>query len=177
MAYRAPSRDGDTRWGQYMSLLKLLSENNIKINMSSVDKEECFEELVDVLIRSGQLNDRQTALSALWEREAHSTTGIGKGYAVPHGKHIKIPKLCVTLGISARGIDYDAVDTLPVKVVFMVLANANEPGPHIQALAEIGRLFKTPNFLNQLCATTSPQAVLRLLEKELQQCDCSALEQ
>lgn len=151
-----------------MSLRKLLNESNIKVNMSSVDKDECFAELIDVLVRSGQISDRHTALEALWLRESHGTTGIGKGCAVPHGKHEGITKLCVALGISARGIDYEAIDDLPVKVVFMVLANANEPGPHVQALAEISRLLKIPGFYRRLCAVTSAEGVLQLLAAEEQ---------
>ncbi len=149
-----------------MSLRTLLNETNIKVNMRSIDKDECFAELVDVLISSGQLTDRRMALEVLWQREANGTTGIGKGCAVPHGKHPDIPRLSVALGVSNTGIDYDAVDDLPVKVVFLVLANANEPGPHVQVLAEISRLLKIPEFYRTLCAATSPDAVLRLLEAE-----------
>jgi mannitol/fructose-specific phosphotransferase system IIA component (Ntr-type) len=149
-----------------MRLRDLLDESVVKMDMASVDKEECFEELVDVLVRAGRIADREAALAAIKQRESAGTTGIGNGCAVPHGKHASIDSLCMALGISATGIEFDAVDDAPVHAVFLILARANEPGPHVQALAEVSRLLKTPGFYRRMIAATSVRAVLDLLDAE-----------
>ncbi len=149
-----------------MRLRDLLDESVVKLGMASVDKEECFEELVDVLVRAGRIANRAAALQAIRQREEAGTTGIGKGCAVPHGKHGSIDKLCMALGISSTGIEFDAIDGAPVRVVFMILASAHEPGPHVQALAEVSRLLKTPGFQRRLLEATSARGVLDLLEAE-----------
>lgn len=149
-----------------MRLRDCLDESVVKVDMASVDKEECFEELVDVLVRAGRVSNREAALEAIRLRESAGTTGIGKGCAVPHGKHASITKLCVALGISATGIEFDAVDDAPVRVVILILANANEPGPHVQALAEVSRLLKTPGFYRRMVEASSARAVLDLLDAE-----------
>ncbi|MDD5707079.1 MAG: PTS sugar transporter subunit IIA [Kiritimatiellae bacterium] len=149
-----------------MRLRDLLDESVVKVNLESVDKEECFEEMIDLLVRAGRVTDRAAALAAVRERETAGSTGIGNGCAVPHGKHSSIPSLRVALGTSPRGIDYDAVDGAPVRMVFMILASGNEPGPHIQALAEVVRLLKTPGFCRRVVEAKSAKDVLDVLDAE-----------
>jgi len=112
-----------------MKLSDILDENCIITDMESVDKEESFEEMVDLLVRAGKVADRREIIEGLKERENLGTTGIGEGIAIPHAKFKSITKLTAALGISKVGIDYDAVDDELVYVVVLVLAEANNPGP------------------------------------------------
>ena len=143
-----------------MRLRDLLDESVVKVGLESVDKEECFEELVDLLVRSGRLSSRDAALAAVSARESTATTGIGKGCAIPHGKDPSIRTLTVAVGTSEAGIEFDAVDGSLVHLVVMILANANEPGPHVRALAEVVRLLRLPGFYNTLVSARSPRALL-----------------
>lgn len=143
-----------------MRLRDLLDESVVKIGLESVDKEECFEELIDLLVRSGRIDDRATALDAILKREAAGTTGIGSGFAVPHGKNPSVNGLLLAVGTSAKGIEFDAVDDKPVHVVILILASIREPGKHVQALAEVVRLIKLPDFKSSLLKATSAKALL-----------------
>ena len=149
-----------------MRLRELLDESVVKVGLESRDKEECFEELVDLLVRSGRVEDRASALRAVRQREADGTTGIGKGCAVPHGKDGSIKRLCVAMGTSAEGIEFDAVDDKPVHLVFLILARPNDPGPHVQALAEVSRLLTSPHFCQRMLDCTSPRELLEELDSE-----------
>jgi len=121
---------------------------------------------VDLLVRAGQVKDREAALSALREREALGSTGIGGGVAIPHAKHESIERLVAALGISRDGIEFDAVDEKPVKVVFMLLARVDNPGPHIQALAEIAQLVQAPRFVQRVVEAKSAADVLAFVRSE-----------
>jgi len=149
-----------------MRLRDLLDASVIKIGLESLDKEECFEEMADLLVRSGKMTDRAGALQAVQQREAQGTTGIGQGVGIPHGKHKSIPALIAALGISEKGIEFDAIDREPVRVVFMLLARIDDPGPHVRALAEIARLVQTPGFYRKLVEAKSPEQVLEVLDAE-----------
>jgi mannitol/fructose-specific phosphotransferase system IIA component (Ntr-type) len=141
-------------------LADLLSEDVIKVGLESEEKEESFAELIELLVRARKLSDRTVALNAIEKREAMGTTGIGKGIAIPHGKDASIKQLTAALGISRRGIEFDAIDDQPVHVVFLVLAEMNNPGPHVQCLAEIARLLEVPGFYKRLLeAKTSKEAI------------------
>ncbi len=149
-----------------MRLRDLLDESVVKVGLESVDKEECFAELIDLLARAGRIPDREAALEAVRRREAAGSTGIGQGCAVPHGKHPSIPGLRVALGVSPQGLEFDAVDNAPVHIVFLILASVNEPGPHIQALAEVVRLVRIPGFCRRLIEAPSAKAVLDIIDAE-----------
>ena len=149
-----------------MKLSDLLSENVIKVDLESEDKEEVFPELIELLVRTDRINDRAAALNAIETREDMGTTGIGKGIAIPHGKDACVRKLTAALGISRQGIEYDAIDDEPVHVVFMVIAQPDNPGPHVQCLAEIARLLQIPGFYKRLLAASSPKEVLDTIAAE-----------
>jgi len=149
-----------------MRLRDLLDESVVKVGLESLDKEECFEEMIDILVRAGRVSDRAGALEAVRQRESQGTTGIGQGVAIPHGKHASIPTLTAALGLSRKGIEFDAIDGDPVRVVFLLLARTDDPGPHVRALAEIARLVQTPGFYRKLTEARSPKDVLDILDVE-----------
>lgn len=149
-----------------MRLRDLLGEAAVKIGLESVDKEECFEEMVDVLVQAGRIVDRAATLRAIQDREDLATTGIGEGVAVPHGKHESIPKLIAAMGTSRDGIEFDSVDGKPVHLVVLLLASHNNPGPHILALAEISRLVRTPGFFRKAIEANTPAELLDILDSE-----------
>lgn len=149
-----------------MRIHDLLDESVVKVRLESIDKEECFEEMIDLLVRSGRVTDRHGALEAILHREEQGTTGIGQGIAIPHGKHPSITGLVAALGVSQKGIEFDAVDNEPVHLVFMLLAKNNDPGPHIQALAEISRLLLVPGFYRKIIETGTAREILEIINAE-----------
>lgn len=149
-----------------MRLCDLLDSAVVKVDMVSSDKEEAIEELVDLLVRAGHVDDHQAVIQAVMDREAQQTTGIGNGIAVPHAKHESIGRLTAALGTSPGGIEFDAVDGKPANVVFLILARANDPGPHIQALAEIARLLQIPGFFRKLVESQSADELLSVIAAE-----------
>ncbi|MFA6173112.1 MAG: PTS sugar transporter subunit IIA [Kiritimatiellales bacterium] len=149
-----------------MRIHDLLDESVVKVGLESVDKEECFEEMVELLVRGERITDRSGALTAILLREGQCTTGIGRGIAVPHGKHPSITGLVAALGVSLSGIEFDAVDTEPVHLVFMLLARNDDPGPHIQALAEISRLLLVPGFYRKIIEAGTAGEILEIINAE-----------
>ncbi|HUW99639.1 MAG TPA: PTS sugar transporter subunit IIA [Phycisphaerae bacterium] len=149
-----------------MRLRDLLDEAVVKVGLESRDKEECFEEMVDLLVRAGRIPDRAGALEVVRQREEQGTTGIGDGVAIPHGKHASIPTLTAAVGTSPEGIEFDSIDGEPVHAVFLLLARVNDPGPHIRALAEIARLVQTPGLYRRLVEARSVKNVLAILDAE-----------
>ena len=149
-----------------MRLRDMLDESTVKVGLESLDKEECIEELTDVLVLAGRVADRAQVLSAVRTRESEGSTGIGKGVAVPHGKCASLAGTVLAVGISKHGIEFDSADGKPVKIVFLIAASASEPGKHLQMLAEVVRLIRVPGLCDKLAAATTPKMVLDLLDAE-----------
>ena len=149
-----------------MRLRDLLDEPVVKVGLESRDKEECFEEMIDLLVRAGRISDRAAALEALRRREAKGSTGIGQGIAIPHANDASIKAMTAAMGTSPAGIEFDAIDDEPVHAVFLLLARMGDPGPHVRALAEISRLVQTPGLYRRLTEAKSPREVLDILDAE-----------
>jgi len=149
-----------------MNISEVLTPALIKIELQSEDKEELFEEMVQLFVSAGVLKDRAAALRALTEREAKMSTGVGNGLAIPHGKLEEANQLLMALGICRAGLDYDALDDQPVYIVLVVFAEIGNPGPHIEALAEISRLFTLPGFSARLLKAQSAEEVFAIIRQE-----------
>ncbi|MDT8391794.1 MAG: PTS sugar transporter subunit IIA [Lentisphaeria bacterium] len=149
-----------------MKLSDVLKPELVRVGLRSEEKEEVFEEMVQLFVDAGMIQDRDTALEAIFEREAKMSTGIARWLAIPHGKIEEAKGLMVALGTSAEGIDYDSLDGEPVHVILMVFAELGNPGPHIEALAEISRLFSVPGFTGKIRDAGSVDDVMALIKRE-----------
>jgi len=143
-----------------MKLTDLLTADCVKVPLEATDKEEAVAELVEQLVRTGRIPDRNAAIRCIFERENRQSTGIGHGVAIPHGKDATIPTLTLAVGTSPGGIEFDSLDDEPVYLVFVVLAQADNPGPHVQALAEIARLLQDGDVYTRLRGATDTEDVL-----------------
>jgi len=143
-----------------MSLVALLDESVVKVGLESTEKDELFEEMVDMLARAGRIKDRKPILKGIREREEGMTTGIGKGVAIPHAKTDAIDGVVACVGTGKDGIEYEAIDGEPVHLVFMVVSARSAPELNVQTLASIARLMGLPRAYSRLCAAKSPAGLL-----------------
>jgi len=149
-----------------MKISEVLNSRLIKVNVQSEEKEELFEEMLQLFVSSGLIKNRDAALRALLEREAKMSTGIAKWLALPHGKIQEACGLLMALGTSQAGIEYDSLDGEPVHVILMVFSEIGNPGPHIEALAEISRMFLAAGFTAKIRDAKSADEILRLIREQ-----------
>ena len=148
-----------------MFLHEVFPPKVIKIGLESDDKDEVFEELVDQFCQAERSGARDEILEALWERETKMSTGIHKGIAIPHGKTNAIDDVRGVLGISKKGIDYDALDGQPVYLLFMLLAPQKDSEKHLRLLKRLAGLLDNPQFYTELVAQLDPQAAHGIIKK------------
>ena len=150
-----------------MSLTKFTTD--ARRQLSAVDmmaeKYDAITELIDVLDRSGQLQNRQVALEAVFTREKTRSTGIGSGIAIPHGKCRAVKQLVMAMGIAREPIEFDSVDNIGVSIVILLISPLEQTGPHIQALAKISKLMLDAAFRNALQQAASAEAAYKLLSE------------
>lgn len=149
-----------------MLISEMLTPSLIKTNIEAESKEELFEEMVQLFISQKLVSDRDSAVTALLEREAQMSTGIAPGVALPHGKIPGITGVIMSLGIVRNGMDYDSLDGEPVYVVITLLSELGNPGPHIEALSEISRLLAVPDFVDRMKKARTASQVLQIIKGE-----------
>jgi len=148
-----------------MFLYEIFTPDLIKIGLEAEDKDEAFEELVDHYCKTKNTSVRDKLLEALWDRESKMSTGIQKGIALPHGKSEVMENVRGILGISRKGIDYDALDNQPVYLLFMLLAPKADSEEHLRILKRLAELLDNPQFYTELLAQNDPQSANRIIKK------------
>ena len=146
-----------------MNLKKPLTVETIRLDLKGATKEAILAEMVDLLVASGHIRDRDAVLKAVLEREKRMSTGMQNGIAIPHGKTDSVDCLVAALGIKRAGVDFGALDGQPSNVFVMTVSPDSRTGPHIQFLAEISRPLNDASVRAKLLAATSPDEVLHLL--------------
>ena len=149
-----------------MKITEFLDKRGIKIGLQSTEKEDALKELVEVLASIKDVGESKGIVRALIERENLGSTGIGQGIAIPHGKTDRVSGLVSVLGISQKGVNFEALDGEPVYIFFLLVAPKDSSGPHLKALAQISRLLRDAYFCELMRKCRTPEEVFELIRKE-----------
>ncbi len=151
-----------------MTLLDILTPACIKAPLDASDKKCAIDELVDVLVDAGKINDGVSLKEAVWAREQTRTTGIGHELAIPHGKCGGVHNLAMAIGKPAEPIDFAAIDSKPVKLIVLLASPVDRTSEHIQTLARISRMMINDEFRERIYAATSADEIYTLLQEQEQ---------
>ncbi len=152
-----------------MYLYELLDSDSIVMSLKSQTKDDVLEEMVDILDSAGKIQSRDAVLKAIVDRERIMTTGIGNGVAVPHCKSSAVDRLVAALGISPDGIDFQSPDNQPARLIFILVAEQNNPGPHVRALARLAKLLSSKAVRDALLMARSPENLLQIVKEREQE--------
>lgn len=137
--------------------------NLVCVNLESSDKDELFEEMVELFARANCGIDRKEALDALIAREEKMTTGIVPSVAIPHASCPSVKSGFGAIGISQKGIEYGSLDGKPVHVVFMLLFGSDGTALHLKVMQQLALILKDPAAAAKLAEQKTPQAVYETL--------------
>lgn len=148
--------------------MDFLHKRAVAVNLKSRDKKGVIKELIDLVIRSGEVKpkDKESLVKILLDRELLGSTGIGLGIGIPHGKSTNVKNLIGAVGISKAGVNFDSLDGEPVYIFFLLIAPQESAGPHLKALARISRLLKDKYFRDILKNAKSEKDLLNAIIKE-----------
>jgi PTS system nitrogen regulatory IIA component len=146
-----------------MNLKTVLTPDTIDLHLKGSTKKEIINELLDILVRTGKIQDRAAALSAVMEREEKMSTGMKHGIAIPHGKCASTQDLVACIGISEKPVDFDSLDHEPCRIFIMTLSPVEKTGPHLQFLAEISLLFKSSEKRKEILEAKTSEEILKIL--------------
>jgi PTS system nitrogen regulatory IIA component len=146
-----------------MNLKTVIATDTIDLHLKGSTKKEIINELLDILVRTGKIQDREAAFSAVMDREEKMSTGMKHGIAIPHGKSAAIQDLVACIGVSEKPVDFDSLDKEPCRIFIMTLSPVEKTGPHLQFLAEVSLLFKSSEKRQEILNAKTPEEVLKIL--------------
>ena len=133
-----------------MRITDLLDARSILLNASPKSKNEALDQIVDLMVKSEKINDKEAYRKQVYAREEESTTGIGEGIAIPHGKCDAVTKPGLAAMVVKDGVDFDSLDGEPVTLMFLIAAPNTEDNIHLDVLSKLSVLLMNEEFTESL---------------------------
>lgn len=151
-----------------MKLSDLLHTDFIIAELKSTVKEDVINELIDLFQNDSRVIDLKKVRDAVLDRERIMSTGVGKGFAIPHGKTNAVNEILAAFGKTNEPIDYQALDNQPVHLVFLLVGKDNMVSTHIKLLSRISRMMTKEDFREKLMQAKSSDEILEIFKTEEQ---------
>lgn len=149
-----------------MKITDFLGADSVIAQLSAHDKDSVIEEMAVLLASLHRELDQRKVLSVMLERERISTTAIGEGVAIPHGKLPNLNRVWGVFARSPRGVDFASLDGQPTHLFFALIAPQDAAADHLKALARISRLLKDEGFRRRLMEADGAQDLYALIAEE-----------
>lgn len=148
-----------------MKITDLLDKRSISLSGAPTSKSEALDQMVELMAKSGKIDDTEAYRKAVYAREEESTTGIGEGLAIPHGKCDAVNAPGLAAMVVKDGVDFDALDGAPVSLIFLIAAPNTEDNVHLDVLSKLSVLMMDEDFANSLRNAASPEEFMAIIDK------------
>jgi fructose-specific phosphotransferase system IIA component len=149
-----------------MRLSDLLNEKTIIPDLKSTEKNDVINELIDLFRNDARVNDIEKVRQKVLEREKIMSTGVGKNFAVPHGKTDAVNDIICAFGKSTRPIEYQSLDQQPVHLIFLLVGQDNSVSLHIKLLSRISRMMTKDDFRDKLLKAKTTEEIRNAFVEE-----------
>ncbi|HLF19840.1 MAG TPA: PTS sugar transporter subunit IIA [Bacteroidota bacterium] len=149
-----------------MKITDILNEQVIRTELPGSTKEEIINAMIDLAASQDKVLDKEKLRGAIFDREKIMSTGVGSGFAIPHGKTDSVSDIVAAFAVTSQPIDYQSLDEQPVRIVFLLVGRDTMVGPHIKLLSRISRLMNKEEFRNKLLEAKTPAEILEIFRKE-----------
>ena len=133
-----------------MKIIELLDKKSISLDAAPKSKSEALDLAVDLMAESGKIKDKEAYKKLVYAREEESTTGVGEGIAIPHGKGDCVDKPGLAAMVIKDGVDFEALDEEPVNILFLIAAPDTEDNVHLDVLSKLSMMLMDEDFRNSL---------------------------
>jgi PTS system nitrogen regulatory IIA component len=149
-----------------MKIVDFLTANDVIPDLQADTREGILREMVEHLKDAEKITDTNGLVEILLDREMLGSTGIGHGVAIPHGRLEGLKEILLVFGRSVDGIDFEAHDSQPVNLFFLLVAPEDSAGLHLKALARISRIVKNPECRGALLGGGDNDSLFQVIQSE-----------
>ena len=147
-----------------MRITDLLDRRSIDLNAAPGSKNEALDQAVALMAKSEKIRDLDAYRAEVYRREEESTTGIGDGLAIPHGKCDAVIKPGLAAMVVKNGVDFDALDDEPVNLLFLIAAPNTKDNVHLDVLSKLSRLLMDEQFATDLKNAPDVDSFLSIID-------------
>lgn len=148
-----------------MRITDLLDKRSILLDAAPKTKNEALDQIVELMDKSEKISDLEAYRKQVYLREEESTTGIGEGIAIPHGKCDAVKRPGLAAMVIKDGVDFEALDDEPVTLMFLIAAPNTEDNVHLDVLSKLSVLMMDEEFSKSLREAKSVEEFLAIIDK------------
>ncbi len=148
-----------------MRITDLLDVRSVSLNGAPKSKNEALDQIVALMAKSGKINDEEGYRKQVYAREEESTTGIGEGIAIPHGKCDAVDRPGLAAMVVKDGVEFDSLDGEPVTLMFLIAAPNTEDNVHLDVLSKLSMMLMDEEFTSNLRNAKSAEEFLSIIDK------------
>ena len=148
-----------------MRITELLDKRSISLTAAPASKSEALDMAVDLMAASGKIRDKEAYRKEVYLREEESTTGVGGGIAIPHGKCDAVAKPGLAAMVIKDGVDFDSLDGEPVNLIFLIAAPNTKDNIHLDVLSKLSILLMDEQFSENLKKASTPEEFLQIIDE------------
>ena len=148
-----------------MKIRDLLAAESIELNGKVTGKKEALDAMVDLMAKSGKINNVEVYRKGVYAREEESTTGIGEGIAIPHCKSDSVSRPGLAAMVVPEGVDFDSLDGEKVNLIFLIAAPNTKENVHLDVLSKLSVLLMDEDFTNALKSAKTVDEFLSIIDK------------
>ena len=148
-----------------MKITDLLKRDSIDLNVEASNKKDILKKAVELMNKNGNIIDKDKYLELVLKREEEGTTGIGEEIAIPHGKGDSVSTPGLAAMVIPDGVDFEALDERPVKLLFLIAAPNTKENVHLEVLSRLSTLLMDEKFRKELINAQSKDEFLKIIDK------------
>ena len=148
-----------------MRITDLLDVRSISLDAAPKNKQEAIDAAVALMVKCGKINDEEAYKKQVYAREEESTTGIGEGIAIPHGKCDAVDRPGLAAMVIREGVDFDSLDGAPVTLLFLIAAPNTEDNVHLDVLSKLSMMLMDETFTESLRKAETPEQFLAIIDQ------------
>ena len=147
-----------------MKIRDLLAAESIQLSGTAAGKQEALDKMVDLMAKSGKINDVESYRKGVYAREEESTTGIGEGIAIPHCKSDAVDRPGLAAMVLPDGVDFDSLDGEKVDLIFLIAAPNTKENVHLDVLSKLSVLLMDEDFTKNLRNAKTVEEFLSVID-------------
>ena len=148
-----------------MRITDLLDRRSVSLTAAPKTKSETLDMAVDLMVKSEKISNREAYRKQVYLREEESTTGIGEGIAIPHGKCDAVKKPGLAAMVIKNGVEFEALDDEPVTLLFLIAAPNTEDNIHLDVLSKLSVMLMDEEFTESLRNASSVDEFMDIIDR------------
>ena len=148
-----------------MRITDLLDRRSVSLTAAPKTKSETLDMAIDLMVKSDKISDREAYRKQVYLREEESTTGIGDGIAIPHGKCDAVKKPGLAAMVIKNGVEFEALDDEPVTLLFLIAAPNTEDNIHLDVLSKLSVMLMDEEFTESLRNASSVDEFMDIIDR------------